>query len=118
MEIAKLCRLCVTVKENMRPIEQDVLNQLKEFSEVNVVAIDGWPDKVCLDCVRDVSYCHEFKKCIEKSEQELRQLMDQLSKEPLSDEEIELTETDEDETIILSDSSDDLGKHYCFVRKH
>lgn len=34
---------------------------------------DGWPDKICIQCVHQVSRCHAFKSRVEKSDQELRQ---------------------------------------------
>lgn len=34
---------------------------------------DGWPDKICVQCVHQVSRCHAFKSRVEKSDQELRQ---------------------------------------------
>lgn len=34
---------------------------------------DGWPDKICIQCVHQVSRCHAFKKRIETSDKELRQ---------------------------------------------
>lgn len=33
---------------------------------------DGWPDKICIQCVHQVSRCHAFKKRIETSDKELR----------------------------------------------
>lgn len=34
---------------------------------------DGWPDKICVQCVHQVSRCHAFKNRVEKSDQQLRQ---------------------------------------------
>lgn len=34
---------------------------------------DGWPDKICIQCVHQVSRCHAFKSKAEKSDEELRQ---------------------------------------------
>lgn len=34
---------------------------------------DGWPDKICIQCVHQVSRCHAFKSRVEKSDQQLRQ---------------------------------------------
>lgn len=32
---------------------------------------DGWPDKICIQCVHQVSRCHAFKKRVESSNKEL-----------------------------------------------
>lgn len=34
---------------------------------------DGWPDKICIQCIHQVSRCHAFKARVEKSDQQLRQ---------------------------------------------
>lgn len=34
---------------------------------------DGWPDKICIQCVHQVSRSHAFKSRVEKSDQQLRQ---------------------------------------------
>lgn len=33
---------------------------------------DGWPDKICIQCVHQVSRCHAFKTRVEKADQQLK----------------------------------------------
>lgn len=35
--------------------------------------MDGWPDKICVQCIHQVSRCHAFKTRVEKSDVTLRQ---------------------------------------------
>lgn len=52
---------------------------------------DGWPDKICIQCVHQVSRCHAFKKRIETSDKELRQYIKGITvvvEEPLTQMEI------------------------------
>lgn len=35
--------------------------------------LDGWPDKICIQCVHQVSRCHAFKKRVEKSDEQLKE---------------------------------------------
>lgn len=56
---------------------------------------DGWPDKICIQCVHQVSRCHAFKKRIETSDKELRQYIKGITvvvEEPLSQMEIHSTQ--------------------------
>lgn len=47
---------------------------LKLFNlEFQIDNTDGWPDKICIQCVHQVSRCHAFKSRVEKSDQQLRQ---------------------------------------------
>ncbi|CRL05014.1 CLUMA_CG018042, isoform A [Clunio marinus] len=39
----------------------------------------GWPEKICLQCVHQVSRCHSFKKRIEKSDEQLKQYIKSLT---------------------------------------
>lgn len=34
---------------------------------------DGWPDKICIQCVHQVSRCHAFKLRAEKADLQLRE---------------------------------------------
>lgn len=53
---------------------------------------DGWPDKICIQCVHQVSRCHAFKSRVEKSDEELRQYIKGITvivEEPLAQMEIQ-----------------------------
>lgn len=57
---------------------------------------DGWPDKICIQCVHQVSRCHAFKSRVEKSDQQLRQYIKGITvivEEPITHQ-IELQRTD------------------------
>lgn len=47
--------------------------QFMEKCPFQVDETDGWPDKICIQCVHQVSRCHAFKSRVEKSDQQLRQ---------------------------------------------
>lgn len=52
---------------------------------------DGWPDKICIQCVHQVSRCHAFKKRVENSDKELRQYIKGITvivEEPITQMEI------------------------------
>lgn len=56
---------------------------------------DGWPDKICIQCVHQVSRCHAFKSRVEKSDQQLRQYIKGITvivEEPIT--QIELARSD------------------------
>lgn len=56
---------------------------------------DGWPDKICIQCVHQVSRCHAFKSRVEKSDQQLRQYIKGITvivEEPIT--QIELQRND------------------------
>lgn len=43
------------------------------YSFLQVHNADGWPDKICVQCVHQVSRCHAFKAKAEKADIQLRQ---------------------------------------------
>lgn len=57
---------------------------------------DGWPDKICIQCVHQVSRCHAFKKRVENSDKELRQYIKGITvivEEPITQMEIHPAQT-------------------------
>lgn len=40
---------------------------------LQIEQLDGWPDKICIQCIHQVSRCHAFKTRVEKSDTTLRQ---------------------------------------------
>lgn len=53
---------------------------------IKVDNTDGWPDKICIQCVHQVSRCHAFKTRVVKSDSQLRQYIKGLTvivEEPL-----------------------------------
>ncbi|EDS41371.1 conserved hypothetical protein [Culex quinquefasciatus] len=62
LELDKICRICLAMKREMRPLFGEMIEQL-----------DGWPDKICIQCIHQVSRCHAFKTRVEKSDTTLRQ---------------------------------------------
>lgn len=52
---------------------------LEEFSTVKVEPLNGWPDKICIQCVHQISRCHSFKRKIEKSDEQLRQYIKSIT---------------------------------------
>ncbi|XP_055709048.1 zinc finger and BTB domain-containing protein 17 [Phlebotomus papatasi] len=74
LDLDKICRVCLTVKKDMRPLFGEmVADMLMDFARVQIDNTDGWPDKICVQCVHQVSRCHAFKNRVEKSDQQLRQ---------------------------------------------
>lgn len=56
---------------------------------------DGWPDKICIQCVHQVSRCHAFKTRVEKSDQQLRNYVKSITvivEEPITQIEIQRAE--------------------------
>lgn len=100
LELDKICRVCLLAKKDMRPLHGEMISEmLMEFSGIQVRMscsgkrsvskdkandlwcfvfcwqidqADGWPDKICVQCVHQVSRCHSFKCRVEKSDEELR----------------------------------------------
>lgn len=61
------------------------------FNSVQLDQTDGWPDRICIQCVHQVSRCHAFKKRVENSDKELRQYIKGITvivEEPLTQMEI------------------------------
>ncbi|XP_053665160.1 zinc finger protein 774 [Anopheles marshallii] len=74
IELDKICRICLAVKKEMRPIFGDMIaNMLMEFAKIQIEQMDGWPDKICVQCIHQVSRCHAFKTRVERSDIALRQ---------------------------------------------
>lgn len=73
LELDKICRVCLAAKKDMRPLFGEmVVDMLMECARVQILNTDGWPDKICIQCIHQVSRCHAFKLRVERSDQELR----------------------------------------------
>lgn len=58
----------------MRPLFGEmVAEMLMEIAKIHIEQLDGWPDKICIQCIHQVSRCHAFKTRVEKSDITLRQ---------------------------------------------
>ncbi|ETN67340.1 hypothetical protein AND_000853 [Anopheles darlingi] len=74
IELDKICRICLVVKKEMRPLFGEmVAEMLMEIAKIEIENSDGWPDKICVQCIHQVSRCHAFKTRVEKSDIALRQ---------------------------------------------
>ncbi|XP_058464105.1 chorion transcription factor Cf2 [Malaya genurostris] len=74
LELDKICRICLAVKKEMRPLFGEmVAEMLMEIAKIQIEQMDGWPDKICIQCIHQVSRCHAFKTRVEKSDSTLRQ---------------------------------------------
>lgn len=97
LELDKICRICLTAKKDMRPLFGEmVAEMLMEFSQIHLDNTDGWPDKICVQCVHQVSRCHAFKKRVESSDKELRQYIKGITvivEEPVTQMEIHPAQT-------------------------
>uniref|UniRef100_A0A182NN79 Protein krueppel n=1 Tax=Anopheles dirus TaxID=7168 RepID=A0A182NN79_9DIPT len=74
IELDKICRICLAVKKEMRPLFGEmVAEMLMEIAKIQIEHMDGWPDKICVQCIHQVSRCHAFKTRVEKSDVALKQ---------------------------------------------
>lgn len=74
LELDKICRICLAMKREMRPLFGEmVAEMLMEIAKIQIEQLDGWPDKICIQCIHQVSRCHAFKTRVEKSDTTLRQ---------------------------------------------
>lgn len=74
LELDKICRICLAIKKEMRPLFGEmVAEMLMEIAKIQIEQLDGWPDKICIQCIHQVSRCHAFKTRVEKSDSALRQ---------------------------------------------
>lgn len=73
LELDKICRICLAIKKEMRPLFGEmVAEMLMEIAKIQIEQMDGWPDKICIQCIHQVSRCHAFKTRVEKSDTALR----------------------------------------------
>ncbi|XP_055906573.1 zinc finger protein 236 isoform X1 [Eupeodes corollae] len=80
LELDKICRVCLSQKKDMRPIFGEMIaDMLMECARVKIENTDGWPDKICVQCVHSVSRCHAFKTLVERSDRELREYIKGLT---------------------------------------
>ncbi|XP_016978062.1 zinc finger protein 853 [Drosophila rhopaloa] len=74
LELDKICRLCISERKEMRPLfSEKVPEMLMDCTNVRVEPTEGWPDKICVQCVHAVSRNHAFKTLVERSDKELRE---------------------------------------------
>uniref|UniRef100_A0A1A9WIG6 Protein krueppel n=1 Tax=Glossina brevipalpis TaxID=37001 RepID=A0A1A9WIG6_9MUSC len=86
LELDKICRVCICERKDMRPLfSEKVAEMLMECASVNVEQTEGWPDKICVQCVHSVSRCHAFKMLAERSDKELREYIKSLTVRVLID---------------------------------
>uniref|UniRef100_A0A034VY30 basic-leucine zipper transcription factor A n=1 Tax=Bactrocera dorsalis TaxID=27457 RepID=A0A034VY30_BACDO len=80
LELDKICRVCIAERKDMRPLfSEKIAEMLMECATVNIENTEGWPDKICVQCVHAVSRCHAFKKQVERSDKELREYIKSLT---------------------------------------
>ncbi|XP_053963911.1 zinc finger protein 853 [Anastrepha ludens] len=80
LELDKICRVCIAERKDMRPLfSEKIAEMLMECASVNIEDTEGWPDKICIQCVHSVSRCHAFKKLVERSDKELREYIKSLT---------------------------------------
>ncbi|XP_053617085.1 zinc finger protein 135-like isoform X2 [Plodia interpunctella] len=75
LKFDKICRACLEVKKDMRPLfEQLTATMLMGISKVQVSVGDGLPPQLCLQCVHQISRCNAFKDMVERNDVTLREL--------------------------------------------
>lgn len=80
LELDKICRVCTSERKDMRPLySEKVAEMLMEFAAIKVEPTEGWPDKICVQCVHQVSRCHAFKGLVERNDKELREYIKSLT---------------------------------------
>ncbi|BFG05853.1 transcriptional repressor CTCF [Drosophila madeirensis] len=80
LELDKICRLCISERKEMRPLfSEKVPEMLMDCTSVRIVPTEGWPDKICVQCVHSVSRNHAFKTLVERSDKELREYITGLT---------------------------------------
>lgn len=65
---------------------------------------DGWPDKICIQCVHQVSRCHAFKKRVENSDNELHKYIKGITvivEEPMGQLELQQPQHQVHQTVQL-----------------
>lgn len=80
LELDKICRCCLTVKKEMRPLFCDAIVQmLSDCTMIQVEKTDGWPDQICVQCVKQVSRFHSFRHRLVKLDKQLREYIKGLT---------------------------------------
>lgn len=80
LELDKVCRCCLTVKKEMHPLFGELIAEmLSECVQIEVNQQDGWPDKICMQCVQQVNRFHSFKRRLEKLDSQLREYIKGLT---------------------------------------
>ncbi|XP_063541196.1 zinc finger protein 664-like [Cydia strobilella] len=84
----KICRACLQIKKDMRPLfEQLTATMLMGISKVQVSVGDGLPPQLCLQCVHQISRCHAFKELVERNDVTLREHAKNAAEEARNNEE-------------------------------
>ncbi|KAH8316218.1 hypothetical protein KR067_002465 [Drosophila pandora] len=80
LNLDKICRLCISERKEMRPLfSEKVPEMLMDCTSVRIEPTEGWPDKICVQCVHAVSRNHAFKTLVERSDKELREYIKGLT---------------------------------------
>ncbi|CAG9104390.1 unnamed protein product [Plutella xylostella] len=80
LRLDKICRACLQIKKDMRPLfEQLTATMLMGISKVQVAVGDGLPSQLCLQCVHQISRCHSFKELVERNDIKLREYCTSLA---------------------------------------
>ncbi|CAG9767525.1 unnamed protein product [Ceutorhynchus assimilis] len=76
LQLDKVCRACLMVKGNMRPLFGACLDEmLASFTGIQISQNDGFPRHMCVQCVLQCSRAYTFKQLYEKSNAILRQFV-------------------------------------------
>ncbi|KAL3283575.1 hypothetical protein HHI36_006714 [Cryptolaemus montrouzieri] len=76
LQLDKICRACLSVKGDMRPLFGACLDEmLLSFASLEVKEGDGLPHLMCVQCVLQCSRAYTFKQLCEKSDSILRQYL-------------------------------------------
>ncbi|XP_075166508.1 uncharacterized protein LOC142238683 [Haematobia irritans] len=87
LELDKICRVCICERKDMRPLfSEKIAEMIMECASVTVEPTEGWPDKICVQCVHAVSRCHAFKMQVERSDKELREYIKSITVRVVIDE--------------------------------
>lgn len=80
LQLDKICRCCLTEKKEMRPLYGELIaDMVSECFRISVERMDGWPDKICMQCVHQVCRFHSFKQRVEKCDQQLREYINGIT---------------------------------------
>lgn len=92
----------------MRPLfSEKVADMLMECASINVKPTEGWPDKICVQCLHSVSRCHAFKMLAERSDKELREYINSLTICVVIDEAANAVTKQEPSSILMDNENDE-----------
>uniref|UniRef100_A0A2H1WCY5 SFRICE_019027 n=1 Tax=Spodoptera frugiperda TaxID=7108 RepID=A0A2H1WCY5_SPOFR len=82
LKFDKICRACLEIKKDMRPLfEQLTATMLMGITKVQVAVGDGLPAQLCLQCVHQISRCHAYKDLVERNDIVLREHAARMAEE-------------------------------------